>query len=916
MTYYNKHINEIFTELSTSEHGLGKREANRRLKSNGPNEIAKKKQFDILKSIFSQFTDLLIVILLIAAIISLLLGERTDAIVIIIIVAINSLIGFLQEFKASKSIEALQKLVTPTARIIRDGKEIEVSAKDVVTGDIVILEEGDKIPADARIIQENELRTDESSLTGESIPQRKQANIISKQDIVCADQKNMVFMGTNITHGNGHAIVTATGKETEFGKIASLTKEIQEEKSPLQKEVAYIGKFTAKATAIIGFLVILTGLFIGEGFFKMFFFAVSLAIAVVPEGLPTTLTISLAIGVQRMAKKNAIIRKLQSVETLGSTTVICSDKTGTLTKNEMTVVKIFANNKFIRVSGVGYEPKGDFFDENKKIESIKNYEALFKTAVLCNNAALSEPEGNRTTWGIIGDPTEAALLVAAKKAGFDKNEMMDDYKRLHEMPFDSEKKWMITINEYKGKNHAYLKGAPGEVMDLCDKIMINGKLHRLTKRLREEIIELETSMGSEALRVLGFAYREVDDDFSHRNVEKEFVFLGMMGMMDPPRPDVKEAVKQCMDAGIRINIITGDFGETARAIAKQVGIADDNTQVITGEELEKIDETRLTEILKNEVIFARVSPEHKLRIVTVLQEMGEVVAVTGDGVNDAPSLKKADIGVAMGISGTDVSRESSDMILSDDSFTTIISAVEHGRRIYDNLKKLIFYIFTGITGELFTVLFALIFGFMFKLPLPILAIQILLIDLGAEILPSLALALEPEEKGIMQRQPRQKKYRIINKGMLTRLVVLGWIISIGAIFLFVKTLILGGWVPGQIVDTHSALYAKATTMVFATIIIFQMFNAFNSKTQKESLFKTNILKNPYLIFSVILSTLMIFSFTYFSFFNTALHTTRLTLLEWGQIILISSSILIFEEIRKFFLRNKPVAPLNKPFINK
>ena len=822
MAYYNKEIKEIFAEFDTDLNGLSKEEAKKRLILNGKNEIEKKAEISALKILFSQFSNILIVLLIIAAIISLILGQKNDAIVLLCIIFLNSSIGFFQEYKASKSIEALKKMISESATVIRNGEKLQIPSTEIVTGDILVLFEGDKIPADARIIEEYSLKVDESVLTGESVPESKFVKPIQKNDL-----------------------------------------------------------------------------------FQMFLFAISISVAVVPEGLPTTLVISLSIALQKMAKKNAIVRRLSSVETLGATTVICSDKTGTITKNQMTVKKVWVNNNTINISGAGYEPIGEFSLNGKKIDPKKSDELNFmlNISLLCNNSKLTKNDKNE--YSLIGDPTEGSLVVMGEKAGLKSDILKKKYARLSEIPFDSETKRMITINNYENKKYAFSKGALHELLKICSKVLVDGKEKTLDKKMLEKIFEQEKIMGEEALRVLGFAYKKLGSKDSKKLNEKDFVFLGLVGMNDPPRPEIKEAVRICKEAGIRINIITGDFGITAKAIAKEVGIAKDSTPIITGDDLENMDDTKLMAILKKEAIFARVSPSHKLRIVSLLQDMGEVVAMTGDGVNDAPALKKASIGIAMGIAGTDVSKESSDMILADDSFATIVNAIREGRKIYDNLKKLVYYNLAGITGEVFVIFIAIILGMFFHTTLiPLLAIQILLIDLGVEVLPSLAFAFEDEEKGLMKRSPRDPKGRIVNKSVLLRLFMTGLLISFGALFLFYRELMLSGWTFGESIDMHKIAYIKATTMVFFTIIMFQMFNAFNSKTQEQSLFRTNIFNNKFLVFAVLSSVTMMMVFSYIPFFNLILHTAPLTLFDWTLIVGISSTILFVEEIRKFFLRRR------------
>lgn len=894
MDYYQEDFEKVLDNLHTNKEGLTDAEVKDLLLAYGPNEITKDKEFSKLKAFLGQFTDLMVIILIMASAVSFFLGEKVDAVVIFGIVILNAIIGFIQEFKAEKSIEALQNMVSPKARVVRNGVESIINAKFLVPGDIIILEEGDKIPADARIIEEYGLNTDESSLTGESLPQKKFIHSI-KYNKTINDQKNMVFMGTSVSHGNARAVVTCTGKNTEFGKIAKLTTNIKLQVSPLQKELFKIGKFIAKATFILVLLVFIGGVLSGGSLFDMFFFSISMAVAAVPEGLPATVTIALALGVTRMARKNAIIRKLSSVETLGCTTIICSDKTGTLTKNQMTVTNAYANNMTINVGGIGYDPVGNITNNGKKLthDELDEYELLFNIATLTNNAQLVK----KSAWDILGDPTEGALLVAARKLGIDHKALKTQYPKLHEIPFDSNRKRMITVHKHDGYNYAYMKGAFDEVIELCDKISINGKELKLTKSEKDKLIKRNLELSLDGERVLACAMKKIGNDFDVKVIEKSMTFVGLIGMIDPPRLGVKEAVTLAHKAGIRVIVITGDFGVTAKAIAKQVGIATDATKIITGVELDKLSDKELSIELKGDVLFARVSPEHKLRIVNLLEDEDEVVAVTGDGVNDAPALKRASIGIAMGISGTDVSKEASNMVLSDDSFVSIISAIREGRTIYDNLKKFIAYILSSNIGELVTVLTALIIGF----PLPLLAIQILLIDLGTDVLPSLALGVESGEKDIMERKPRNRKENIMNKDMFQRLLTVGFVLGFGSLFLFYYTLKGFGISAFGFVADNSLAYTKATTMVFVSLIIFQMINVFNCRSERKSAFKVPI-DNKFLVYSILSSILITIIFIYTPFFNRILHTAPLNVFDWTMILLVGSTINLADELRKYIKR--------------
>ncbi|MBR9675799.1 cation-translocating P-type ATPase [Candidatus Woesearchaeota archaeon] len=901
MDYYKLESDDVLKALGSSIEGLSEEEAKKLLIEHGLNEIRKTKDYSVMKSILSQFTDLMVIILIIASLISFFLGESADALVILGIVLLNALIGFFQEFKAEKSIEALQKLVSQTAIVIRDGAQKEIPSTQIVPGDVIVLEEGSKVPADARLLEEYILKTDESSLTGESIPQKKVVESISCDKVVC-DQKNMVFLGTSVAHGRGIAVVVSTGHETEFGKIANLTTQTKTETSPLQKELLQVGKFIAKATFVLVFLVFIAGLLSGGTLLDMFLFSISMAVAAVPEGLPATVTIALALGVSRMAKKNAIIRRLSSVETLGCTNIICTDKTGTLTKNEMTVTQIYANNITIDISGVGYDPKGSLSVDGRRLkhEDLDEYEMLFNIAALVNNSELIKPSKKKSAWDILGDPTEGALLVAAKKIGIDHKALLKEYPKIDEIPFDSDRKRMITVHEHEKHNHAYMKGAFSEVIKLCDRISINGVVHKLTTQKIEELEKKNEEMAEKGLRVLAFSIKKVEKKYDVESIEKNMTFVGLIGMIDPPRHGVKEAVAMAKKAGIRVIVITGDFGVTAKAVAKQVGIISEDARIITGDELSSMSDEKLKKVLDTEVLFARVSPSHKLRIVKILESKDLVVAVTGDGVNDAPALKKASIGISMGLSGTDVSKEASNMVLADDSFVSIISAIKEGRTIYDNLKKFITYILSSNIGELVTVLLALIIGF----PLPLLALQILLIDLGTDVLPSLALGVEPSEQGVMNRKPRDRKQKIMNKDLLSRLLMIGGVLGVGSLFLFYNTITSFGLSPFDKSIVGSAAYVKATTMVFVSLILFQMVNVFNCRSEKKSAYSVPFFSNPFLLFSVFSSVVISVLYVYLPFFNTFLHTSPIGFVDWAYILVIAFSINLADEARKFFIRRK------------
>ncbi|MDP4007725.1 MAG: cation-translocating P-type ATPase [Candidatus Peregrinibacteria bacterium] len=919
-------IDEVFKKFKTSNKGLSGAEVNFRLKEYGQNKLTEKHKTPMIVKFLEEFSDLMVIILIIAAIIAGIAGEVIDASVILFIVILNACIGFIQKFKAEKALEALQKMVSPHARVIRDGEEVMIDAENLVPGDIVILGEGDKITADIRLIECSELRISEATLTGESSPVVKSADIIHDKNEHVADIRNVAFMGTSVVRGTGKGIVISTGMNTEFGKIAKLTTGTVKDKSPLQKEIFKIGVFVGKITFVISTILLVVGYFYqGQTLLDSFLFSVSVAVAAVPEGLPATITIALAIGVQRMAKKNAIIKQLSSVETLGSTTVICSDKTGTLTKNEMTVQELYFDNYDVKITGVGYSPNGDMhFKADKNIVSLLNHkehkitmedikkrynelyqmsDIIFKAATLCNNAKLIIEKGKVD---MLGDPTEGALLTMTAKAGYTKEGLAKSIKRIYELPFESDRKRMSVICKEKiGKTYkhiAYVKGAPEMVLPKCTHILKDGEVKKLTENDKKYYEKLNIEMAGRALRVIALAYKEVKENKTYKesDVEINLIFAGLSGIIDPPRTEVKEAVEMTYKAGIKIYIVTGDQGLTAGAIAKKLNIVGDDFHIITGQMLDKLSVTKLKQEFKKHeyIIFARVSPSHKLKVVDTLKKMGEVVAVTGDGVNDAPALKRADIGVAMGIVGTDVSKEAANMVLADDKFNTIINAIKEGRTIYGNLKKFIFYIFSCNIGELITVFAAIILA----LPAPLTAVLILAVDLGTDVLPALALGVEPSEDDTMNRPPRNPKERIMQGAFVTRYLYVGTFIGLIVVGLFIFQLYNYGWSWGETLSRDSLAYMKSSTTAFAVLVLIQMVNAYNARDEKKSVFKIGIFKNIWLLGAIGISILTLFVFVEVPFVQTFLRTTHLTLIEWMMIIGASFGILVIEETRKLFSR--------------
>ena len=860
--FHTKTIKDIFKELKTDEHGLSEQEAESRLKEYGLNEIKEHKKISPIKIFISQFTSFIVLILIAALIISFILGEKIDAFVIAAILILNAIVGFRQEYKAEKAIEALKKLASLKATVIREDQQKEIDSTNLVPGDIIILETGDKIPADSRLIEVVNLETQESSLTGESTPIIKEIKILPEKTPL-ADKKNMVFSGTIITKGRAKAIIVRTGMNSQIGKIATLIQEEKTKLTPLQIKLKQLGKFLGIATIVICAIIFTVGTLVGRNILEMFMSAVSLAVAAIPEGLPIVVTVSLALGVRRMVKRNALVRKLPSVETLGSTTVICTDKTGTLTCDQMTVRKVYTNNKVIEVSGSGYETKGIFHIKNKIVDS-KPFQLLLKIGALCNDASLTED-------GVIGDPTEAALTVSAAKANLLKVDLEKKNPRLGEIGFDSNRKRMSTLHKIDNKKTLFCKGAPDVILELCDRILINAQIKRLTRPMKKEILKQNESFANEALRVLGFAYKETS-----KLDENNLIFVGLQAMIDPPRPEVKEAIDKCKKAGIKVVMITGDYKGTAVAIAKELDI---KGEAITGEELDEMKnfDKKIEEI----TIYARVNPEHKTKIIDALRKKGHVIAMTGDGVNDAPALKKADIGIAMGVTGTDVSKEASDMILTDDNFNSIVNAVEEGRGVYDNIKKFFAFLISGNIGEVMVIFLAIIFGW----PLPLTATQILLINLVTDGLPATALGADPFEPNAMSRKPRDKKepiYKNLNHFIIWYPLIM--IVVTLALFYFTYT--------------TSQNILKAQTITFLTIAMFEMYQAFASRSTRFSSFRVGIFKNKWLVGAVILSLLVAISVIYIPFLQTLFDTFPITATEFLIVTALSSLGFIYLELYK------------------
>ena len=917
---------QIYEELGTSPKGLTEDEAFARLQKHGHNSLPTKVGRPLIFKFLDQFTTLFAIMLEAAAVLVFFAAmlshgsDRQDQINIMIaiigVVLLNGVIGFFQEYRAEKATEALQKLVPANAKVVRDGEVTIVAAADLVPGDVIVLEEGDSISADARVVRQYEMSTINIALTGESDAVRKTADAIIEEELAAINMPNLVFMGTTVAAGTGRAIVFNTGLHTEFGRIFSLTAGVSEEKSPLQREIDRMARTVSMIALACGVLLFILALVIFHfGMVAALLFALGVMVALVPEGLPATLSVALAVGVQRMAKVHALIKKLAAVETLGSTNVICTDKTGTLTKAEMTVKAMYVGGQDYEVTGAGYEPVGEFVLDDAtlpKDEVIRRLEPMMRAMTFCNDSKVLAPAEDKG-WRVIGDPTEGCLLVAAQKAGFDlQNELMERPK-IYELPFESVRKRMSVVHVEGDGQKAFVKGAPSETIDRCAHVRLDGEVVPMTDELRERITAQNDEMSRQALRVLAVCERELPTElttYTPDTVEADLTFLGLVGMIDPPRPEVSEAVEHALTAGIRIIMVTGDYGLTAEAIARRIGIVrgDRNVRVITGTDLEKMSEDDLKAELAEpqDVIFARVAPEHKMEVVKALKDSGQIVAVTGDGVNDAPALKKADIGVAMGLSGTDVSREAATMILLDDSFASIIKAVEQGRGVYANVKKMVTYIFSHNMAELFPFVFAALAGVGL---VPLGALQVLAIDLGSDVLPGLALGTEKPEPGVMNLPPRPRSERLLSGPTLRRVAFIGAIQSIFAVTGFLYVLLSHGWTWGDgtwmnPASPHFAVYREALTMTQAAIVAGQVANGFGCRTERESVFKIGVFTNHFLVIGELIGIGIILVISYVPFVADIFKTGPLTLVDWG-FLAISAIVLFFaEEARKWFLRRK------------
>jgi Ca2+-transporting ATPase len=907
--FYLKTVKDCFKALETSEKGLSTPDARKRLRQYGENQLVTLAKTPKWLQFLLQFKNVLVIILIIAGAISFAIGDIRGGSIMFIIVLINAVIGYLQEHKAERIMDSLEKLVQSPAKVYRDGELTKLPQPELVPGDILYLEEGDKVPADIRIIESFDLRTNDLSLTGESMPQEKHSNTIKKKSSL-ADRDNMAFLGTTVAAGNAKGVIVATGMNTELGRIAGLTQQEKKSKSPLQLEMQSIANRITVFAVIVGLVLFGVTIWQGLGIGIALIYALGIAVAVVPQALPMQITVALSNGVAHLARKNAVIKKLSSVETLGSTNVICTDKTGTLTKNEITVRYIWFDGHQYEVSGVGYEPEGDILDsEGKKLteQDIERIEIILDTATMASNAKIHEPDDDHPSWYPIGDPTEAALITVSTKLGTHSPKEDEENPELQEFPFDSERKMMSSIRQFDSKKVLCMKGAIGSVLGVSKYIYKQGEAARLTEKDVDMLNQLNVDYSRKAMRVLAFGYRELKDDkhdYEMDDVEKNIILLGLMAMNDPAKEGVKEAIENAHEAHIRTFMMTGDHAITAQAIGRQIDLSpqDKDAVVITGEELSETKDRQLTQTMEENqsLIFSRVSPEDKLRIVKALKSKGEVVAVTGDGVNDAPALKSAHIGVAMGSIGTDVAKEASELVLLDDSFSTLVYAIREGRTIYNNLRKTIIASLTSNGGELAIVLLGLAGVTLFGWPIPILVIQILAIDLLAEILPLTALTFDPGSKDVMTSPPRSQEEHILNRNTMLEVLFLGFLMGgLG----FVNFVLFMGRTGAELTTTH-VLYSRATTLSYATIVFCQFANILSRRYNYDSFFNSNLWSNKKILWSIVISIGLTLTVIYAPFVNRFLGFAPLTSGDWASVFAAAAIFLLAHEIIKAVKRSR------------
>lgn len=859
--------------------GLTEKEAGGRKARHGPNELVKAKKRTLIQKLVDQLSDFLILILVGVAFISCLVGEYIDALLIVSIVVVNAVFGLVQESKADKALEALKDMSAPKAKVLRSGKKSQVDAKELVPGDIVYLEAGDSVPADLRLIETSNLEIQEAALTGESVPSGKDADRVYPKETAVGDRQNMAYMSTIVTYGRGTGVVVATGMQTEIGRIAHAISTIDTSPTPLQVKLNDLSKKIGIAVLVICGVVFLTGFLKSlESPLHLFLTAIALAVAAVPEGLPAVVTVILAMGMTRMSRQNAIVRKLLAVETLGTTTVICSDKTGTLTENAMTVVKIYLPSGRFDISGIGYDPSGSFELTSGRRSGLNE---LLTAGVLCNDAIYTNKDGRHT---VIGDPTEGALLVAAAKGGLHKEDLEHLYPRVMDLPFESSRKKMSTLHKTSSSYRLFVKGAPDEILKNCTQVLLDGTITTLTPVLRRTIAREMETMSDQALRILGFAFKDyvkLPKKLTPSD-ESGLVFLGLMGMIDPPRSEAKEAIFKARLAGVTPKMVTGDYSRTALAVGRLIGLAGEGDRVLTGTDIDRLTESQLRLEVEKVNIYARVSPEHKVRIVDALKANGHIVAMTGDGVNDAMALKKADIGVSMGISGTDVAKQTSDMVLADDNFATIVNAIKEGRIIYANIKKVIFFLLSCNIAEVLVIFISMLFS----LPIPLGPVHLLWINLVTDALPALALGVEQGEKDIMKQKPRDPKEPLLNSSAWGMIFFHAFVLAFSVLIAFLIGL-----------TTRGSLQV-ARTMAFLTIICGELFRAFSCRSEKASIWKTGFFKNPLMVWAVVVTILLMVPLFAFPALGRAFSLAALSGQEWLAIFGLSLLPLIFGEVSK------------------
>ena len=877
-TWHTLGVQAALAEARSSPAGLASVEAARRLARQGPNELQAVQRTRAWSVLASQFRNVLIVILLVAAALSALLGHGVEAVAIAVIVAFAVILGFVQEYRAERALAALRELAAPLATVLRDGEETEVPARELVGGDVILLQTGDRVPADARLIEAVNLKLEESALTGESLSVPKHTDALETAQLGPADRRNLVYAGTTVTYGRGRGVVVATGMATEFGKIAQLLQTVETTKTPLQANLDRVGHLLARAALVLVLVIVGLGLLRGQPLVEMLVFGVALAVAVVPEALPAVVTISLAVGVRRMVKRHVLVRRLPAVETLGSTSVICSDKTGTMTRDEMTVRRVLVAGQELEVGGAGYEPRGEFLRDGVAVEPPPLVLELLRAAALACDAHLLRHEER---WSVKGDPTEGALVVAAAKAGLLKPRLEAESPRIDEIPFSSESKRMTTLHATADGVVAYAKGAPEVILAACTRLQTAVGEQRLDDARRAALLQRAQAMAADALRVLAVAEKR---GATRADAEREMTFLGMVGMLDPPRPEAADAVRRCEQAGIRVVMVTGDHPSTAQAVARELGLLR-RARVATGAELDALDDERLAREVEEIEVYARVSPAHKLRVVQALQRRGHVTAMTGDGVNDAPTLKQADIGIAMGITGTDVTKEAAAMMLTDDNFASIVAAVEEGRGVFGNIKKYLMYLLSSNIGEIGLMAGATLLG----MPLPLTAVQILYVNLATDGLPALALAVDPPEDDLMRRPPREA-----HSGIFTRPVVA--LMAAGGVWSALVNLGVFAWALASGRST-----AEAMTMTFVSLVLIQFFKAYNFRSDRHSVLRRPF-ANRWLNLAIAWELLLLAALVYLPLLHGPMGTYALPLADWLVIVPVAFSVVPVLELVKWMGR--------------